>query len=217
MNRPVIKGAVRTAGLWIVGVRRHVSSIIYKCVTCRKLRGTFQAQKMANLSADRLSTEPLFTNVGLNVFGPWSVLARYTRGGHSNNKRWAVVFTCLSIRAVHFEVIESLDTSSFVNVLRRFISIRGPVKHMRSDRGTNFIRASKELKVPSNIDSVHVERYLSEQGCTWTFNPPHSSHFGGAWERMIGITRRIMDSIFQQEGSSRLTHEALTTLLAEVS
>ena len=142
---------------------------------------------MANLPADRLSIEPPFTNVGLDVFGPWCVLTRQTRGGHSNNKRWAVVFTCLSIRAVHFEVIESLDTTSFVNALRRFISFRGPVKHIHSDRGTNFIGAAKELKVPSNIDGVHVEKYLSQQGCTWTFNPPHSSHIGGASERMIDI------------------------------
>ncbi|XP_062413903.1 uncharacterized protein LOC134105319 [Pungitius pungitius] len=216
-GRLFTEGAIRTAGLWIVGMRRQVSSVIYKCVTCRKLRGTFLSQKMANLPADRLSIEPPFTNVGLDVFGPWSILARKTRGGHSNNKRWAVIFTCLSIRAVHFEVIESLDTSSFVNALRRFISIRGPVKHIRSDRGTNFIGACKELKVPSNVDSFRVTRYLAEQGCTWTFNPPHSSHMGGVWERMIGIARRIMDSMFQQERSSKLTHETLATLLAEVA
>ena len=52
----------------------------------------------------------------------------------------------MSIRAVHIEIIESLDTSSFINALRRFISLRGPVKHIRSDRGTNFVGACKELK-----------------------------------------------------------------------
>ncbi|MGH0125412.1 UNVERIFIED_CONTAM: hypothetical protein FKN15_068962 [Acipenser sinensis] len=216
-GRLFTEGATRTAGLWIVGVKRRVSSVIYKCVTCRKLRGTFQAQKMADLPSDRLSTEPPFTNVGLDVFGPWSVVSRRTRGGLSHSKRWAVIFTCMSIRAVHIEVIESLDTSSFVNALRRFISVRGPVKQIRSDRGTNFIGACKELKIPSNIDSACVERYLSEQGCTWVFNPPHSSHMGGAWERMIGIARRILDAMFLQSGQSRLTHEVLTTLMAEVA
>ncbi|XP_077137143.1 uncharacterized protein LOC143796157 [Ranitomeya variabilis] len=172
---------------------------------------------MANLPPDRLSTEPPFTNVGLDVFGPWSVVARNTRRVQANAKRWAVMFTCMSIRAVHIEVIESMDTSGFINALRRFIAIRGPVKHIRSDRGTNFVGAVKELQIPSNLDTTGVERYLSEQGCTWTFNLPHSSHMGGAWERMIGIARRILDSIFLQAGSARLTHESLTTFLAEVS
>ena len=40
---------------------------------------------------------------------------------------------------------------------------------------------------------------------------------GGAWERMIGVAKRILDSMFLQQGHSQLTHEALTTLMAEVA
>lgn len=94
------------------------------------------------------------------------VSSRRTRGGFSYSKRWAVIFTCMSIRAVHIEVIESLDTSSFINALIRFLAVRGPVKHIRSDRGTNFVGACKDLKIPSNIDSKTVKTYLSDQGCT---------------------------------------------------
>nr|XP_055045170.1 uncharacterized protein LOC129431346 [Misgurnus anguillicaudatus] len=61
-----------------------------------------------------------------------------------------------------------------------------------------------------------VQRYLSEQGCSWEFNPPHSSHMGGSWERMIGIARRILDSMFLQL-NTRLTHDVLCTLMAEVT
>ncbi len=79
---------------------------------------------MADLPTDRLSAEPPFTNVGLDVFGPWSVSARKTRDAES--KRWAVLFTCLNIRAIHIEVIEYLNTSSFINALRRFLAIWVP-------------------------------------------------------------------------------------------
>ena len=171
---------------------------------------------MANLPADRLSTDPPFSSVGLDVFGPWNVSSRKTRGGFAQSKRWAVIFTCMSIRAVHIEVIESLDTSSFINALRRFLSVRGPVKHIRSDRGTNFIGACKELKIASNINSTAVKTYLSDKGCTWSFNPPHASHCGGSWERMIGLARRILDAIFLQL-KDKLTHEVLVTFMAEVA
>ncbi|XP_071991443.1 uncharacterized protein [Engystomops pustulosus] len=216
-GRLLTEGALRVAGIWIVGGKRCVSKVIFNCVICRKLRGMFQTQKMANLPIDRLSMVPPFTNVGLDVFGPWTISTRRTRKNESNCKRWAVLFTCMSIRAIHIEVIESMDTSSFINALRRFIAIRGPVKHIRSDRGSNFVGAVRTLNIPCNLDTLRVERYLSEQGCTWTFNPPHSSHMGGVWERMIGLARRILDSILTQVGSTRLTHESLTTFLAEVS
>lgn len=45
---------------------------------------------------------------------------------------------------------------------------------------------------------------------------PHASHFGGAWERMIGVTRRLLDSMFLRNGMKGLTHDTLSTFLAEV-
>ncbi|KAI7789365.1 hypothetical protein IRJ41_003871 [Triplophysa rosa] len=199
-GRHLTEGVLRSAGVWIIGGKKLVSSVIYQCVTCRRLRGKPVEQKMANLPEDRLTMEPPFTRVGLDVFGRWSVVTRKTRGGAAESKRWAVLFSCLGTRAVHIEVIESMSTSCFINALRRFFAVRGPSKVFRSDRGTNFIGAY----------------YLSNEGCTWTFNTPHSSHMGGSWERMIGIARRILDAMFLQAGSTRLTHEVLTTLMAEV-
>lgn len=67
------EGAVRSDGFWIVGGKRKVSSIIHQCATCRRLRAPLSIQKMSSLPADHLSTDPPFTSVALDVFGPWSV------------------------------------------------------------------------------------------------------------------------------------------------
>lgn len=217
-GRHLTEGALRSAGFWIVGGRRSVSSLVYNCVTCRRLRGREEEQIMADLPADRLSTDPPFTFVGLDVFGPWCVTSRRTRGGLANSKRWAIIFTCMSVRAIHIEVIESMDSSSFINALRRFFAVRGPVKQLRSDCGTNFVGACRELGITSKgCNNKEVSNYLSDQGCVWLFNPPHSSHMGGSWERMIGVTRRILDAMFLKLGSFQLTHEVLTTFMAEVT
>lgn len=212
-GRHFTEGAIRDAGLWLVGGKRCIRGTLSQCVTCRRLRGKQEHQLMADLPADRLQVAPPFTYVGLDVFGPWEVISRRTRGGQANSKRWAVMFTCLCVRAVHIEVIETLSASSFINALRRFFSIRGPAAQIRSDRGTNFTGASKELNLEDDAD---MQRYLQDQQCTWIFNPPHASHMGGAWERLIGVARRILDSMFLQQRFSSLTHEVLVTLMAEV-
>ncbi len=217
-GRQFTEGAIRLAGLWIVGGKRLINSILHCCVTCRRLRGKQVVQKMAGLPPERLSTSPPFTYVGLDVFGPWTVVTRRTRGGVAENKRWAILFTCMCTRAVHIEVIESMNTASCINALRRFFAVRGPAKQLRSDRGTNFIGASQELGMqPAKEKQTSLLKYLHENGCTWEFNPPHASHMGGAWERMIGITRRILDGMLLQKKHAHLTHEVLCTLMAEVS
>ena len=213
-GRHFTEGTVRSSGLWIVGAKRAISSLVYKCVVCRKLRCKLEQQQMADLPAERLQQEPPFTYVGLDVFGPWEVVTRRTRGGSANSKRWAILFTCISTRAVHMEVIESMSASSCVNALRRFFSIRGPVKQLRSDRGTNFVGATTHLKLAASAGDDSVEAYLLSQKCTWVFNPPHASNMGGSWERMIGTARRILDSMLLQAGRSKVTHEVLCTLMA---
>ena len=173
---------------------------------------------MADLPIDRHTPTPPFSYVGLDVFGPWLISARQTRGGIANSKRWAVLFTCLTTRAIHIEVIESMDTSCFINALRRFLALRGPAVQLRSDCGTNFVGARNELQSCLNeMDDKAIQSYLATEGCNWIFNAPHASHVGGVWERMIGVTRRILDSILADLGPIRLTHEVLTTLMAEVT
>lgn len=213
-GRHLTEGAVRSAGLWLIGGKRLVTNIIQKCVICNKLRGRMEEQKMSNLPAERLTPGPPFTNVGVDVFGPWIISTRRTRGGIAENKRWAVIFTCLVTRAVHIEVLESLSSSSFVNALRRFTAVRGPVRLFRSDRGTNFVGACKELRM--NSEDPELATYLQNQGSRWIFNPPHSSHMGGVWERMIGVARRILDALLLKAKTLHLTHEVLVTFMSEV-
>lgn len=218
-GRYFTEGKVRSSGYWITGCRRLVVSILNNCVVCRRLRRQCETQKMSDLPEERLIPgQPPFTSVGVDVFGPWNVITRRTRGSSASSKRWAVLFTCLVTRAVHIEVLEEMSSSSFINALRRFMAIRGKVKTFWSDRGTNFVGAVD----PLHIDAIWVEdfplkQFLYNEGTIWKFNPPHASHMGGVWERLIGITRRILDSMLLDHRRVGLTHEVLVTLLAETS
>ncbi|XP_006811382.1 uncharacterized protein LOC102802836 [Saccoglossus kowalevskii] len=195
---------------WIVHANSAARRMIHKCVICKRHRAKVTEQKMADLPAARLKTgEPPFTRVGVDYFGP--ILIKQRR---SIVKRYGVIFTCLAIRAVHIEKADSLDTSSYINALRRFIARRGPVREMLSDNGTNFVGANRELKEEiGNWNQSQIQGFLLRKGIDWKFNPPAGSHFGGVWERQIRTIRQILQGITKQQ---QLDDENLQTLLCEV-
>ena len=184
---------------WIIRGNSAVRQVISKCVTCRKLRGSTQDQKMADLPDCRLDDDqPPFYHTGLDFFGPFVVRER-----RSNVKRYGVVFTCMVTRAIHLELASSLDLDSCLHALRRFIARRGYVKHIYSDNGTNFVGAWHEIQRTRCMD---IE---------WHFNPPSASHMGGTWERMIRSVRNVLAGLLEEHGT-RLDVESLHTLMCEV-
>ena len=63
--------------------------------------------------------------------------------------------------------------------LRRFIS-RDFVKGLRSDNGSNFIGAEKELKEAlKQLNHDKIIDVMSRQNIEWKFNPPISPWMGG--------------------------------------
>lgn len=82
-----------------------------------------------------------FTNVGVDFFGPFEV-----KRGWSLVKCYGAISTCLIIRAAHIEVAHSLDVDYCINALGHFICRRDQGTVMRSDNGTNFVGAERELR-----------------------------------------------------------------------
>lgn len=198
---------LRANGIWILGCSQAVSSFIYNCVKCRKYRRGTEEQKMANLPSERMETTPPFTYCGMDCFGPF-----YVKEGRKELKRYGLLFTCLCSRAVHIELLDDLSTDAFLNSFRAFIALRGNVRQLRSDQGTNFVGARQEfLKAVKEMDQEN----LKNLGCEFVMNPPSASHMGGAWERQIRTIRSVLTSILDQ--SSRiLDSSSLRTYLYEV-
>jgi len=195
---------------WIVKEKSVVRKVLQECMICKKRDAKHGEQIMADLPEDRLTPDkPPFTFVGIDYFGPL-----YVRQGRSKVKRYGCVFTCLTTRAIHIEIAHSLDTSSFIDALRRFVSRRGNPELIRSDNGTNFVGGERELREAiSAWNQEQINNYLCQKAISWKFNPPLSSHMGGVWERQIRTIRRILSLLLEQQ---LVTDEALITLMAEV-
>ena len=211
----ITRSFITHGGFHIIGGSKLVKYLLNMCVICRKLRARAQEQKMSALPTERVNISPPFTNIGVDLFGPFHIKDTIaTRRHNSSVKMWGCVFTCLSSRAVHLEALASLDAPSFLNALTRFCAIRGYPKLLKSDRGGNFVSASKKL---AGIDSEAVSVRLNKMNIQWEFNPPHASHFGGSWERMIGSTRRVMEGMLRELHKKTIDMESFVTLLAEAS
>lgn len=127
------------------------------CVTCRKVRRATEGQSIADLPVDRVDPSPPFTYTGLDVFGPF-----FTKQGRKECKMYGLLFTCLSSRAIRIEMLDDLSTDTFINALRCFIAIRGAVRLICSDQGTNFVGAKNEFKKGLlEIDKERISTYLA--------------------------------------------------------
>ena len=81
-------------------------------------------QLMGQLPNERTTVfDPVFTNTEVDYFEPILVRnSKRTRFTSGHNKRYGVVFTCLTTRATHLELAGDLSTDSFILALKRFIA-----------------------------------------------------------------------------------------------
>ena len=111
---------------------------------------------------------------------------------------------------MHIEILHSASADSMINAMRRFISMRGCPKEIRSNNGTNFTRADKELRdAVQQWNHQKINNFCAQREIKWTFNPPDASHMGGVWERMIQTAKRVLKAEVVTIVNSRpLTHNS---------
>lgn len=106
---------------WIIGVKRLLKKVKFECRKCRLLKIRPEQQLMGQLPKIRLESGGFpFRYTGVYYFGPMEVVVDRRR-----EKRYGVLFACMTCRAIHLEIATNLSTDSFIMALRRFISRRG--------------------------------------------------------------------------------------------
>ena len=126
---------------WIIKGLSSVRHYLNQCNACNLQKARPVRQLMVDLPASRLAAhnKPFF-NTGCDYFGPVP-----HKEGRSKRKAWGLLFTCLSTRAIHVELVTSLDLSNFIMAFSRFVDLRGSVSSMYSDNGTTFKAAAHVL------------------------------------------------------------------------
>ncbi|CAK1603493.1 unnamed protein product [Parnassius mnemosyne] len=187
---------------WVIRLRPTTKRIVSQCVPCRIRK----AQPSVPATGDHPSTrlahhQRPFTFTGLDYFGPLSVTV-----GRQHQKRYVALFTCLTSRAVHLEIVANLSADSAILALRRFAARRGCPTEIYSDNGTNMHGADKELREAFKEEA-------SRRGIVWRFITPSAPFMGGVWERLVRCVKTALYTVLHE----RHPHEeVLATLLCEV-
>ncbi|XP_058449314.1 uncharacterized protein LOC131429280 [Malaya genurostris] len=193
----------------VARLRSLIRKIHKNCAWCRVFNATPQPPVMGLLPEERLTpfVRP-FTYVGLDYFGPV-----FAKVGRSQAKRWIALFTCLSIRAVHMEVVHSLSTDSCVMAVRRFVSRRGSPAVIYSDNATCFQGANRQLQEEITRRNETLATTFTNSHTKWKFIPPATPHMGGAWERLVRSVKTAIGSSLDHP--RKPSDETLETIIYE--
>ena len=163
---------------WVVGLKKLSKSIGEKCIICRWWRRLPLDQFMADLPTFRITPGFPFENTSVDYFGPFTI--RF--GRRQRSKAYGAIFACMTTRAVHLELVTDLSTERFLMSFRRFVSLYGQPKHIRSDNGKNFVGAAAELKKMMKFLRTNEEEkmklvdFCAKNSIKWTFSTTRASH-----------------------------------------
>ena len=187
------------ARFWIVQGRQFVKKLLYRCVICRKLEGRpYQAPPSPSLPEFRVKECQPFAYNGVDFAGP--LYAKNHTG--LQQKVWICLYTCCVTRAIHLDLVPSLNTSAFLRNLRRFSARRGTPLLMVSDNGKTFNSAAREIKP-----------LMNEARMKWCFNLEKAPWWGGIFERQVRSVKRCLEKTI---GVAILTYAELLTVVVEM-
>ena len=72
-GRGITLNEIRYRGFWIINASSITKSVVFNCVTCRKLRGKMGVQIMADLPKERFQEAAPFTYCANDMFGPFKI------------------------------------------------------------------------------------------------------------------------------------------------
>ena len=123
------------------------------------------------------------------------------------------LFSCFTTRAIHPEVVSSVDTQNCLDAIHRFVARQGCPKAILSNIGIKFVGGAREFReLFSALNGTQLERDAARLGINCTSNPSGAPDFG-VCERLVRSCRKAM---WNTLGSQSLKEEQLTTIICLV-
>jgi len=107
----------------------------------------------------------IFSNTDIDFCGLFYIKEKK----HHNRTRikvYVCIFVCMSIKAVHLEVVSDLTSDGFLTALRWFIARGGMPESIYSNNGINFVGANNQLReMYTLLNSDNHKEIVSKFAC----------------------------------------------------
>jgi len=198
---------LRNSGFWITHARASVNKVLSQCYICLKSRAqTFLSPSSPELPSYRTESLTPFSSIGIDYTG--SFLVKDFSG--KQIKVYILLITCLTTRAVHLQLVNTMSVADFLNAFVRFTNLYGVPQFIISDHAKTFKTAGNLLKTV--IEHDVVQNYFLNKNIYFSNIPIYQPNYGGTWERMVGVVKKVMFKSLRQKV---LTYDEFLTLLSD--
>ena len=186
-----------------------MKKISNRCHECRRQRQLSSQPQMSDLPSNQFSVKHVaFKETVVDFFGPFEIYSQISTA----MKAYCCLFTYVTIRAGHIEVARNLQKESGIMAFQRFFSQRGLPVRIHSDNAL-YSTSTAETFEESSFTTTEIQKYAESKTIAWKFIPPGAPHFGGLWERLIGMSKRFFFNIAK---SRKLQEDSFSTLFCQV-
>ena len=198
---------------WIVRGRRLAEKVRNSCYQCRLLDRQMAEQQMSPLPDCRLTVAPVFNVTSVDLFGPLEI--KDTVKKRTSMKVWGFIATCAGTRAIHIDVTDSYSTDSILQVIRRFVCIRGSPSQIISDQGSQLKAASKDAAaLMKDWNWSTVSDWAQSHNIDWKFVPAEGQHQNGLSESLIKSVKRSIEHVI---GQNTLSFSEMQLMFFEIA
>ena len=198
---------------WIINARKLARQIIRGCTRCRYIRKTLEGQKMAVLPDAVQVPCPPFTNIGVDLCGPFTVKSMTNK--RATMKAWVAILLCLNTKAVSMELAPGYSTDDFMLAYASHVSRHGTPSFVHSDRGSQLVAAQKDLcDNPIKYDWDAIAASTSHQGTTWKFCPAGGQWRNGAAESFV---KKFKQSFYHLYRDTRMNYAELLCAIKRIA
>ena len=200
---------LREQGVWISRGLTAVKAEINNCTNCKKYNAlAYKYPKVVVMPKHQMNLVKPFNHVGEDYMGHFWVKVEVSG---STVKMFVLSFTCLNIRAVHFELLPDMSTQNFVLAFQRFCNMYSLHQILYCDNVKTFIKGGSILE--NSLQAKEFQDELERLDIRHIRNPLYSVWVGSDLERFIRVLKNCS---FKTIGRSRLSYFELLITLSNI-
>ena len=97
------------------------------------------------------------------------------------------------LRTVYVDISQDYSTDAFLMTLRRFATIHGRPQKIHSDRGSQLVSASNELRdIVEKLNFDQLSDFGIENGFEWSFSAPDAPRMNGVTEPPVKTVKSAL-------------------------